>query len=300
MKKLILMSQVNRNVASLNILTHDVINLYHQNSIQNEPYIYYDATQWHIILDQSFSVTLEMMSLVAKFDVRFSAMLFCSKTIGSINTSKNRRIYLYKLILSRHCGLEQEKARSFQCQKTQLVSFGRSNNTGDFWCDNEEKPSFKILGYFFFSKLNWGSYIISIAKTAFKRIGALIRFMKFLSPEVTLYLFESTIRLYMEQCCHAWTGAASCYLECQCWSFHRQYYFGRCSSKWARLVAFRYSRGKSNRYFDRLHDFSVTIPTCYKDVYVNSFFPRTTYFWNSPPYRMLSFDLSSKWLQVQN
>ena len=25
-----------------------------------------------------------------------------------------------------------------------------------------------------------------------------------------------------------------------------------------------------------LHDFSVTIPRCYKDVYVNSFFPHTT------------------------
>ena len=29
---------------------------------------------------------------------------------------------------------------------------------------------------------------------------------------------------------------------------------------------------KFYRYSDRLHDFSVTIPRCYKDVYVNSFF----------------------------
>ena len=36
------------------------------------------------------------------------------------------------------------------------------------------------------SKLDWGSYIISIAKTASKKIGALIRSMKFLSPEVAL------------------------------------------------------------------------------------------------------------------
>ena len=28
-------------------------------------------------------------------------------------------------------------------------------------------------------------------------------------------------------------------------------------------------------YSDRLHDFSVTIPKCQKDVYVNSFFPCT-------------------------
>ena len=53
------------------------------------------------------------------------------------------------------------------------------------------------------------------------------------------------------------------------------YYFGRCLSELAQLVLFPYSRGRSTRYSDRLHDFSVTIPRCYKDVYVNSFFPRT-------------------------
>ena len=39
----------------------------------------------------------------------------------------------------------------------------------------------------------------------------------------------------------------------------------------------------SARYSDRLHDFSVTIPRCYKDVYVNSFFPCTARLWNSLP-----------------
>ena len=40
----------------------------------------------------------------------------------------------------------------------------------------------------FSSKLDWGSYIISIAKSASENIEALIYSMKFLSPEVTLYL----------------------------------------------------------------------------------------------------------------
>ena len=31
----------------------------------------------------------------------------------------------------------------------------------------EEKSSFKMLGLTFSSKLDWGSYIVSIAKTAF-------------------------------------------------------------------------------------------------------------------------------------
>ena len=52
---------------------------------------------------------------------------------------------------------------------------------------------FKMLGLTVSSKLGWGSYIIFVAKTKSKKIGALIRFMKFLSPEVTLYLYKSTI-----------------------------------------------------------------------------------------------------------
>ena len=40
----------------------------------------------------------------------------------------------------------------------------------------EEKSSFKILGLVFSSKLDWGSYIISIAKTDSKKIGPLNSF----------------------------------------------------------------------------------------------------------------------------
>ena len=52
----------------------------------------------------------------------------------------------------------------------------------------EEKSSFMMLELTFFSKLDWGSYIVSIAKTTSKKIGALIHSMKFLSPEVVQYL----------------------------------------------------------------------------------------------------------------
>ena len=106
----------------------------------------------------------------------------------------------------------------FNAGKTQLVSFDRSNNNGsiDVKMDGsvlEEKSSFKILGLTFSSKLDWGSYIISIAKTASKKIGVLIRSMKFLSPEVVLCLYEATIRPCMEYCCYVWAGAPSCSLE---------------------------------------------------------------------------------------
>ena len=67
-----------------------------------------------------------------------------------------------------------------------------------------------MLGLTFTSKLDWGSYIISIAKTSSKKIGALMRSMKFLSTKVVLYLYKSTIRPCMECCCHIWAGAPNC------------------------------------------------------------------------------------------
>ena len=216
----------------------------------------------------------------------------------------------------------------FSAGKTQLFLFGRSNNNGsiDVKLDGsvlEEKLSFKMLGLTFSSKLDWVSYIISIAKTASKKIGALVRFMKFLSPEVALYLYKSTIRPCMEYCCHVWACTPSCYLKLldklQKWIYriagpsfadcleplaHRRnvaslrifysYYFGRCSSELAQLVPLPFSRGRFTRYSDRLHDFSVTIPRYYKDVYVNSFFPRTAKPGNSLPIECFpsTYDLS--------
>ena len=127
----------------------------------------------------------------------------------------------------------------------------------------------------------------------------------------------------MEYCFLAWAGAPSCYLElfdklqkriCRTvcppiavslepLAHHRniaslslfcRYYFGRCSSELAQLVPLPYSRGRSTRYSDRLHDFSVNIPRFYKDVHVNSFLPRTTRLWNSLPMECfpLTYDLN--------
>ena len=185
----------------------------------------------------------------------------------------------------------------------------------------EEKTSLKMLGLTFCSKLDWGSYIVSLAKAASKKIVALIRSMKFLSPEVALYLYKSTI--FHKYCCHVWAGAPNCYLKlldklqkqiCRTvgaslatsheplahhqnvasLSLFYRYYLGRCSSELAQLVPHPYSRGRSTHCSDRLHDFCVTIPRCYKDVYVNSFFPCTARLWNSLPvkYFPLTYDLS--------
>ena len=126
----------------------------------------------------------------------------------------------------------------------------------------------------------------------------------------------------MEYCCHVWAGVASCYLElldklqkqiCRTVSpslaatleplahpqnvsslslFYR-YYFGRCSSELTQLFPFPFCVGRSTHYSDKLHYFSVTIPRCYKDVYVNCFFRQTARLWNSLPSYILSLDLRS-------
>ena len=70
-----------------------------------------------------------------------------------------------------------------------------------------------MLGLTFFSKLDWGSYIISVPKTTSKKIGALICSMKFLSPEVALYLYKSAVLPFMEYCCNIWADAPGFYFE---------------------------------------------------------------------------------------
>ena len=106
----------------------------------------------------------------------------------------------------------------FNAGKTHLVLFDESNSTGaiDVKMDGsvlEEKFSFEMMGLAFSSKFDWSSYIIFIAETAFKKIGALIDSMKFLSPEVALYLYEPTIQPCVEYCCYVWAGAPSYHLE---------------------------------------------------------------------------------------
>ena len=214
----------------------------------------------------------------------------------------------------------------FNAGKTQLVSFDQSNNTGAIVVKIDEsvlekKSSFKMLGLTFSSKLDWGSYTISISKTISKNIRALIRSMKFLSHEVALDLYKSTISPCMKYCCHVWVGTPSCSLElldklkkqickpvgslfaasleplAHCRNIARsslsyRYYFGTCSSELTQVVPLPYSRVKSTRYSDRFHDFSVT--RCYQDVYVNSFFPHTAGPWNSLPIECfpLTYDLN--------
>ena len=103
--------------------------------------------------------------------------------------------------------------------------------------------------------------------------------MKFLSPEIALYLYKSTIQPCMEYCFHVSAVAPSCKLElldklqnqtCRIvgpslaaslehlahhrnitWlSLFQRHYFGRFSTELAQLVPLPYCRGRSTRYSD--------------------------------------------------
>ena len=147
--------------------------------------------------------------------------------------------------------------------------------------------------------------------------------MKFLSLKVILYLYKSATRPCLEYCCHVWAVSSSCYLEfldklekliCRTvgpspaaslerlvhhWnittiSLFYRYYVGICFSKLTELLPLPNSRVRSTRSSNTLLDFSVTIPRCYKNVYANSFFPRTAKLWNSLPTECfsLTYDLN--------
>ena len=162
----------------------------------------------------------------------------------------------------------------------------------------EDTSSFRMLGLSFSSKLDWSSEIIFIVKTVSKDIGAFIRFMKLVSLDVALYLYKCTAQAYMEYCCHVWDGVPNCHLELldKLW---KPIYQTVISSLTVSLVSLCHQRNVANLslfrcsckltqlvstcHFDGLHDVSVTIPRCYQEFHVSSFFPYLAKVWNSLP-----------------
>ena len=68
----------------------------------------------------------------------------------------------------------------------------------------------------------------------------------------------------------------------------------------AELVSPPHSHGRYTHYSNKLQDFSLTIPRCYKDVCFNGFFPRTAGLLNSLPVEwfLLTFDLIALSLEL--
>ena len=64
-----------------------------------------------------------------------------------------------------------------------------------------------------FNKFDWDSYMVAVAKITYKKIGALIRSMNFISLEVSRYFYKSTIWSCMEYYCDVCAGALNCYFD---------------------------------------------------------------------------------------
>ena len=146
--------------------------------------------------------------------------------------------------------------------------------------------------------------------------------MKFLSAEATLYLYKSTVGPWMETV--VTSELVLLVGTCICWTTYKNRYAGLLVLHLLPLLnpwliaemqpAKIFSIGinvvdvhlnwlnwfqflileRSSCYSDRLQDFSVKISKCYKDVYINSFFPRTARLWNFLPEEcfLLTHDLN--------
>ena len=162
-----------------------------------------------------------------------------------------------------------------------------------------------MLGLTFSFKLDWDSYIMSIAKLPSRKLEPWFTLWSFFLLRLICIPINIT-QPCIEYCCHVWAGAPSCCLEflnwCfNCWSFtccltwtlgssskfsllkcFLRYYIVRCSFELDQLVSLSYSRESFTCYSDRLQDFFI------------SFFPRTTSFWNSLPieFFLLTYNLS--------
>ena len=177
----------------------------------------------------------------------------------------------------KHCGLGQKLALWFQCSKTQLFSFDRSNNYYSAIDKKmngsplQERSCFNMLRLSFFPQLDWDSYIVFNATTISQKIKVLICSMKFLSSEIALYPYKSTKPSCMENYCHIWSGVPRCYLYMlnklqklirrtlsSLLSFSLDplaNYFGGCSSELVELVPLPDYCGRSTHYSNTLHDF---------------------------------------------
>jgi len=207
---------------------------------------------------------------------------------------------------------------TFNSSKTKLLSINRhrTQNLPEINMNKEPLPEsdfFRLLGLPFTNNLSWNKYIDQIAKAASKKVGSLYRARQFLTEEIIMYLYKSTIRACMEYCCHIWCGASATSLDTldriqrrirylvgdelfsklQPLSHRRnvaslalfyRYFNGHCSDELASLIPDRYPVSYYNRkYRSDFNTNAVYLPRRNTSTYSESFIPRTASIWNSLP-----------------
>ena len=83
-----------------------------------------------------------------------------------------------------------------------------------------------MLGLTVSCKLDWLSYIVSIAKTASKKVEALIRSMKFLFPKAALYLYSINLPYVLAWNTVAISGLVLLVATRICWISYKNGYAG--------------------------------------------------------------------------
>ena len=149
----------------------------------------------------------------------------------------------------------------FSAGKTQLVLLDWSNIHWCYWCENGwtcswGKSSFILKCYLKFSYSHaWNTVVMSGLVFL---VANMLELLEKLQKQICR-TFGPSVAASLEPLAPYWNVANL--------SLFYRYYFGTCST----------------RCCNRLHNFSVSIFRCYKDVYVNSFFPCTARHWNSLP-----------------
>lgn len=104
------------------------------------------------------------------------------------------------------------------------------------------------------------------------------------SLEVSLYVYKSIIRSFMECFYHTWDGAPRYYLDVVTLDRHKKrpvLVFMRTTTfevaPWnSSISSFFFFSQEFHLIFDIMQDFSATIPRYYKYVNINSFVPHTS------------------------
>ncbi|CAH2097689.1 unnamed protein product [Euphydryas editha] len=172
----------------------------------------------------------------------------------------------------------------------------------------------ELLGIDLSSKLNFGSYIESRAKTASKKLGILSKVRHYFTPDQLLRLYTAQVRSCMEYCCHLWDGSARYQLEAleaidrrarkligdemltsrQLQSLeHRRLvaslcvfyrlHFGECAQELHQLIPPAPFHHRTTRRGQGFHPYVVDIPPVRTSRFASSFIIRTAKEWNSLP-----------------
>jgi Reverse transcriptase (RNA-dependent DNA polymerase)/Endonuclease-reverse transcriptase len=206
----------------------------------------------------------------------------------------------------------------FNSCKTQsfFVSRKKDQNFPPVFMSNNpltRNNSLSVLGLDISSNLSWHSHVVSIAKSASKKLGFLFRARRYFSSEQLLTLYKSQVRPTLEYCSHIWGGAPKSTLRLldivqkrairlinnpnltdslQSLTHRRavaalcifyRYYHGRCSEELAALVPPPAVFHRTTRNTIIKHPYCVQLAKCRTDCFSNSFIPTTSRLWNSLP-----------------